>query len=303
PKRLQVFESIPSPVFFNLLVLEPGQNLRKCGCAELLNEGGAVPSWITLVLCKDLFWNSGLVNHSSLNPVSMAYVPTEEERRVFRECNEESFWYRSLPISAVSMLATQFLISRGTLTSSSRFGSIPKVAFAGACGYIAGKISYMKTCQEKFKRLENSPLGDVLRQGYGSLPSNYPGRRVEFADAGNVSSTAPLQRAEAPSASSYSDDHSFRDHDAPRHESAPFSASLSESSPTGITDHAAKEPTPLLDDTPKRKPVTYEELRSKNRESYEVTVTQKAETSVRPPQEQATRKDVKTNKYGDVWEE
>ncbi|MGH0138662.1 UNVERIFIED_CONTAM: hypothetical protein FKN15_031918 [Acipenser sinensis] len=25
----------------------------------------------------------------------MAYVPTEEERRVFRECNQESFWYRS----------------------------------------------------------------------------------------------------------------------------------------------------------------------------------------------------------------
>uniref|UniRef100_A0A8C3S6K3 OCIA domain-containing protein 1 n=1 Tax=Chelydra serpentina TaxID=8475 RepID=A0A8C3S6K3_CHESE len=29
---------------------------------------------------------------------------TEDERRIFRECNEERFWYRSVPISAVSMI-------------------------------------------------------------------------------------------------------------------------------------------------------------------------------------------------------
>uniref|UniRef100_A0A674J9N8 OCIA domain-containing protein n=1 Tax=Terrapene triunguis TaxID=2587831 RepID=A0A674J9N8_9SAUR len=28
------------------------------------------------------------------NPIGMAYVPTEDERRIFRECNDESFWYR-----------------------------------------------------------------------------------------------------------------------------------------------------------------------------------------------------------------
>ncbi|XP_029443802.1 OCIA domain-containing protein 1 isoform X2 [Rhinatrema bivittatum] len=215
------------------------------------------------------------------SPIGMAYVPTEEERKTFKECNRESFWYRC------------------TLTASARFGSLPKVAFAGICGYMAGKISYMKTCQEKFKRLENSPLGEVLRQGHRSLPSHYPAR-TEFADAENVNTAAPRQSAsvtEVPSASMYSDDHSFGDR------AAPFSASLSESTPTGITDHAAQEPTPLLEDSPKRKPVTYEELRSRNRESYEVAVTQKAETSMRPSQEWAPRKEVKTNKYGDVWEE
>lgn len=36
---------------------------------------------------------------------------------------------------------------------------------------MAGKLSYMKTCQEKFKRLENSPLGEALRQRTG-LPSD-----------------------------------------------------------------------------------------------------------------------------------
>uniref|UniRef100_A0A673HJ24 OCIA domain-containing protein 1 n=1 Tax=Sinocyclocheilus rhinocerous TaxID=307959 RepID=A0A673HJ24_9TELE len=93
------------------------------------------------------------------------YIPTEEERRVFRECNQESFWYRSLPISVISMGFTQFLISRGALTASGRFVSLPKVAFAGVFGYLGGKMSYMKTCQEKFKgSLESSPLGEALRQ-------------------------------------------------------------------------------------------------------------------------------------------
>uniref|UniRef100_A0A8C1SH76 OCIA domain-containing protein 1 n=1 Tax=Cyprinus carpio TaxID=7962 RepID=A0A8C1SH76_CYPCA len=70
-----------------------------------------------------------------------------EERRVFRECNQESFWYRSLPISVISMGFTQLLISRGALMASGRFGSLPKA-----------------TCQEKFRSLENSPLGEALRQ-------------------------------------------------------------------------------------------------------------------------------------------
>lgn len=41
---------------------------------------------------------------------------------------------------------------------------------AGFCGYLAGKLSYMKTCQEKFKKLENSPMGEILRQRTGMPP-------------------------------------------------------------------------------------------------------------------------------------
>uniref|UniRef100_A0A2K6GB84 OCIA domain-containing protein 1 n=2 Tax=Lemuriformes TaxID=376915 RepID=A0A2K6GB84_PROCO len=40
------------------------------------------------------------------------YIPTEEERRVFAECNDESFWFRSVPLAATSMLITQGLISK-----------------------------------------------------------------------------------------------------------------------------------------------------------------------------------------------
>ncbi|ROI15984.1 OCIA domain-containing protein 1 [Anabarilius grahami] len=120
--------------------------------------------------------------HAALGPVGIDYIPTEEERRVFRECNQESFWYRSLPISAISMAFTQFLISRGALMASGRFGSLPKVAFAGVCGFLGGKMSYMKTCQEKFKSLENSPLGEALRQRQHHQTPKFPFEQPGLSD-------------------------------------------------------------------------------------------------------------------------
>jgi hypothetical protein len=33
--------------------------------------------------------------------------------------------------------------------------------------YFAGKVSYQGACNEKFLRLENSPIADMIRQKYG----------------------------------------------------------------------------------------------------------------------------------------
>uniref|UniRef100_H3B1Y2 OCIA domain-containing protein 1 n=2 Tax=Latimeria chalumnae TaxID=7897 RepID=H3B1Y2_LATCH len=236
------------------------------------------------------------------NPAGMAYIPTDEERRVFRECNEESFWYRSLPFSAVSMLLTQGLISRGILTTSSRFGSLPKVAFAGVCGYLAGKVSYMKTCQEKFKRLDNSPLGEALR--HRTLPPRYGNQKAEFSDTETSQPLPSFEGSPAIETPLYSDDYSYIEHSSSSYEPVPFSASLSESSPTGVDESYLQAPIQLVEEEKsKRKPVTYEELRNRNRETYEVTMTQKAEILLKPSQERTPKKEVKTNQYGDAWEE
>ncbi|XP_039396576.1 OCIA domain-containing protein 1 isoform X1 [Mauremys reevesii] len=237
------------------------------------------------------------------NPVGMAYVPTEDERRIFRECNEESFWYRSVPISAISMIVTQGLIKKGILTTHSRFGSLPKVAFAGICGYIAGKISYMSACQEKFKRLENSPIGESIRQGHRPLPHEYAAQKSEFANLPSQSPFGSSPTAEVPLSSSYSHEYSSADRSVSNYAPIPFSSSLNESSPTGITEHNAPESVPLLEESPKRKSVSYEELRNRNRETYEGALTQKAETPVKSSQERPFKKEVKVNKYGDAWEE
>ncbi|XP_043547291.1 OCIA domain-containing protein 1 [Chiloscyllium plagiosum] len=233
------------------------------------------------------------------SPLGTSYIPTEDERRVFRECNQESFYYRSLPFSGMSMLVTQVLISRGILSTSTRFGSIPKVAFAGFCGYLIGKISYMRTCQEKFMRLKNSPLGDALRQGHRRFPHPHSYQKSEFSD-GTVEHLQP----EVNSPITYSDDYTYSVSDS-NYEPVPFSSTLSESAPTGIVD-TTEAPSPEIEESkPQRKSMTYDELRNKNRELYEVTVAQKADSLHKPtPQRLPDNKGVaKTNKYGDTWEE
>lgn len=191
------------------------------------------------------------------------------------------------------MLATQALIHRGILTSSSRFGSLPKLAFAGLFGYIAGKISYIKQCREKFLKLENSPMAEIIRQGPKARPQFPQGTdpRPEFSDA---DVTAPAPEAAKPPSNVYSSKYGSTAAEVP------FSSSMSESSTTGIGDNVLKEPEPILEEPSKQKPVSYDELRDQNRDLYHKAGL--APTRA-PVQEKQPWKDVKKNKYGDEWEE
>ncbi|XP_072263234.1 OCIA domain-containing protein 2-like [Pyxicephalus adspersus] len=88
------------------------------------------------------------------NPFNKCPFTPEQRKelgKIIKECKEESFWYRALPISLGSMLATQGLIYKGYLSKNKRFGSLPKLALAGALGFLIGKISYMGTCKTKFQ--------------------------------------------------------------------------------------------------------------------------------------------------------
>jgi len=227
-------------------------------------------------------------------PVGMDYIPTEEEKRVFRECNQESFWFRSVPFSVVSMAITQALVARGKLSASPRFGSLPKVAFAGFCGYLAGKMSYMKTCQEKFKRLENSPLGEALRQRTAGLPQYSKGPQSEMSDPNIQSFDTMFQAAEAPGQMT-----TQRDFEYGYNPEQPGQMKKTD-------DFSAPVQSYVEEEEPRRRPILYEDLRLKNRENYEVTLTQKAETLLKPSPEKGSerpKKDVKKNIYGDAWEE
>nr|XP_028704271.1 OCIA domain-containing protein 1 isoform X4 [Macaca mulatta] len=190
------------------------------------------------------------------------------------------------------MLITQGLISKGILSSHPKYGSIPKLIFACIMGYFAGKLSYVKTCQEKFKNLENSPLGEALRSGQGrrSSPPGHYYQKSKYDS--NVSGQSFVTSSAADNIEML-----------PHYEPIPFSSSMNESAPTGITDHIVQGPDPNLEESPKRKNITYEELRNKNRESYEVSLTQKTDPSVRPMHERVPKKEVKVNKYGDTWDE
>uniref|UniRef100_A0A8C2CP79 OCIA domain-containing protein 1 n=1 Tax=Cyprinus carpio TaxID=7962 RepID=A0A8C2CP79_CYPCA len=233
---------------------------------------------------------------SSKGPFNASYIPNEEERRVFRECNSESFWYRSLPFSAIAIAATQVMVLRGILTPSPRFGSLPKVAFAGMLGYISGKMSYMRVCEEKFRKLENSPLGESEFEDSNPSESQQSG-----------SESASQRTAEGSSMpesySSYTSDYTYS-RPSQSYDTTPFSSGFSDSGPVNIRGDISQAPLYPDEDVPKKKPVLYEDLRSKNRENYEVTLTQNAETLLKPQRVvPVAKKEVKKNKYGDAWEE
>ncbi|XP_053185905.1 OCIA domain-containing protein 1-like [Scomber japonicus] len=227
-------------------------------------------------------------------PMGMDYIPTEEERRVFKECNHESFWFRSVPFSVVSMAITQALVARGTLSASPRYGSLPKLAFAGICGYVAGKMSYMKTCQEKFKSLENSPLGEALRQRTG-LPPYSRGPQSEMSDPNTQSFDTMFQAAEAPVQATVQ----TREHGFGYNPEVPAQMKKTD-------DFSAPVESYMEEEEPRRKAILYEDLRLKNRENYEVTLTQRAETLLKPSPEKGSERpknEAKKNIYGDTWEE
>ncbi|XP_008490043.1 OCIA domain-containing protein 1 [Calypte anna] len=244
----------------------------------------------------------GEVGNPAEREVPKPYVPTEEEKRLLKECAEESARYRAFPLAAVSMLATSFLIRKGVLRDASRLSSFSKVAFAGMCGYLAGKISYLPVCSEKFKKLKDSPIGDVLRQAQRHSSHHRSSRKSEFSDMPSQSFTESSPRAGFPVSPSYSDDYSSTDRGLSSYEPVPFSASLNESSPTGITDYTVEASAPIPEESRKKKGITYEELRNKHRETYEVVQPPKTGTPSRFSEEKPV-KEVKVNKYGDAWDE
>lgn len=139
-------------------------------------------------------------------------------------------------------------------------------------------------------------MAEIIRQGPRAQPQ-FPQRTdppTEFSDA-DVTAPAPLAPVAAkPPSRVYSS----------KYESSvaevPFSSSMSESSPTGIGDNVLKEPEPILEEPSKQKPVSYDELRDQNRDLYHKAGL----TPTRAPvQEKQPWKEVKKNKYGDVWEE
>uniref|UniRef100_A0A3Q1BR27 OCIA domain-containing protein n=1 Tax=Amphiprion ocellaris TaxID=80972 RepID=A0A3Q1BR27_AMPOC len=71
------------------------------------------------------------------------HIHREDLRKVWKECQEESFWYRALPFSLGSMAVTGGLIYRGIWKTSKVLGPFPKLAAAGIFGYAVGKASYL----------------------------------------------------------------------------------------------------------------------------------------------------------------
>nr|ACQ58714.1 OCIA domain-containing protein 2 [Anoplopoma fimbria] len=122
-------------------------------------------------------------------PMGDHHVHRDDLRKVWKECHEESFWYRALPFSLGSMAVTGGLIYKGIWNSSKRFGPFPKLAVAGILGYALGKASYVGTCRSKFQG-----IGLEGRPGFG--PWSRPGHRSCHHVCEECKKKAPAASAE-----------------------------------------------------------------------------------------------------------
>ena len=90
-----------------------------------------------------------------------------EEIAISRQCQSESFWWRSLPLSLGFSTAVQVAGKFGVLKKYS-FG---KAFAAGMVGFGLGKLSYVSACEDKFLReAPRSQVSQLIRKRRGLSP-------------------------------------------------------------------------------------------------------------------------------------
>lgn len=120
---------------------------------------------------------------------------------MIRECEKESFIYRSLPFGTVLGVAVYLGVQRGilkvftrlshyieiennflkifaspiseyntiqfdskTFQPNKKYGAVPKIVAASVVGYFTGKLSYQNVCAEKLMQLPDSKFGQLLKE-------------------------------------------------------------------------------------------------------------------------------------------
>ena len=75
---------------------------------------------------------------------------SRQEQQILAECRSEAYWFRSLPLSLALGSAAFYAVRQRIFSSSQKFGPWPKTLLGATVGYIVGKLSYARECQEKF---------------------------------------------------------------------------------------------------------------------------------------------------------
>ncbi|KAL1438317.1 hypothetical protein MTO96_048388 [Rhipicephalus appendiculatus] len=194
------------------------------------------------------------------------HVLTPEEIKAFQECSNESFKYRALPLGLLASFGVQYAIKVGYLAPHPKYGPYLKMFGAGFVGWLVGKISYRRQCEEKLMKLPNSPIGEALRRKYGiSSPDVVMG-----SQSGDYATLSGKDR--------YSGDLGSQSLDL-----------RSYNAPQGLDD--SQRPSmdnPVIAEVPENLPpakysTTYEELRRRNREEYERRLSAPPPPSQLPP--------------------
>ena len=101
----------------------------------------------------------------------LSYKPSKDEERIFDECMNDCFWYRSVPAAGLAGAAVLTCIKTGKIQPSKKYGSVPKVLAASGLFYALAKASYLlgEECDNKFLAVApNSEMADTIRYNRGN---------------------------------------------------------------------------------------------------------------------------------------
>nr|NP_001299116.1 OCIA domain-containing protein 1 [Papilio xuthus]BAM18551.1 conserved hypothetical protein [Papilio xuthus] len=218
------------------------------------------------------------------------YKFSPEELKVISECNNESFFKRSLPLGTMLGLGTYAAVQNGHLRPNPRFGAFPKVTLAVVMGYFIGKLSYQQACAEKLMALPGSYIGQILRDrrdgrtGIAPPPSNQSTSMLGASPSDIYSDAGPGNSLDL-------------DIDRPL---------FSDDTYRPYTEAPANPP----DTVPPRPSLSYDDLRRKNRgeftdarqDPYKVNPNLAPPVTRPRPPPPAPPASSPTNKYGDQME-
>ena len=107
--------------------------------------------WFFVKTCEDQF------ELETQNPTR--YVSHE---KVYKECNNEAFYYRGAPAALIVGSLTTFAAMSEKIKPG-RFGYIPKILALSGVAFIFGKLSYGEQCTQKFLQMESTKYGNQAR--------------------------------------------------------------------------------------------------------------------------------------------
>uniref|UniRef100_G3MR37 OCIA domain-containing protein n=1 Tax=Amblyomma maculatum TaxID=34609 RepID=G3MR37_AMBMU len=228
--------------------------------------------------------------------------------------------YRALPLGLAASIGVQYAVKVGYLAPHPKYGAYLKMLGAGFVGWVVGKFSYRRQCEEKLMKLPNSVIGEALRRKYGVATSDAfrgsPGDRL-----GDFSAVSGQDKYLGDLGSQSLD---LRSYNAPQ--------GLDDSQRPSLDNPVVAEVPENL--PPAKYSTSYEELRRRNREEYERRLSAPPPALSQPPMASqpplqpvpsqelderpqrgyplrpstpesgpSTGRAGRKNKYGDSWEE
>ncbi|GAB6027129.1 hypothetical protein CHUAL_013891 [Chamberlinius hualienensis] len=248
--------------------------------------------------------NQQIDRHSEIQERRPRFQFSPDELRTLQECNRESFYQRSLPVSAASAIAAHFAVRAGYLRGSPKYGSLWKVLVFGGLGYFVGKVSYRDKCAEKLMRLPGSKLGEALRRRKQGLPvdQNVLSFDQSYFGGGTQSSGADLAVPVVDVSSEADVGSGLWDIDEDKNIKY---QGLDESQRPSLDSEFRGT---NADEQKPRVYTTYEALRQQNRDEYDNRRLMKRESTgggrrpVPPSQSDRSTPNTSTNIYGDAME-